>query len=185
MKIYTKGGDKGRTSLVGGERVSKSHPRVEAYGAVDELISCLGLVRASLSDAYYSKFILAVQDKLMICAALLASGDDTAKKLPEILPDDITALETEIDRMDETLPQLNSFVIPGGNLSEAFCHVARSVCRRAEREAVSLAKEHKVSEFVLKYLNRLSDFLFTLARKAEKDAGLNDDLWLPNCSGNQ
>ncbi|MDR2564257.1 MAG: cob(I)yrinic acid a,c-diamide adenosyltransferase [Prevotellaceae bacterium] len=179
MKIYTKKGDGGETSLVGGARVPKNHPRVEAYGTVDELISHLGVVRAYCADEYYKKFIFEVQDRLMTCSALLASDGDTAKKLPEIKLDDIEAIETEIDKIDATLPPLRLFVIPGGSPAEAFCHVARSVCRRAERGAVRLAQDYEVPELVVKYLNRLSDFLFTFARKLDIDAGANDEVWNP------
>ena len=180
MKIYTKKGDGGKTSLVGGTRVSKHHPRVEAYGTVDELISHLGVVRAYCADEYYKKFIFEVQDRLMTCSALLASDGDTAKKLPEIKPDDIAALEAEIDKLDAILPPLRLFVIPGGAPAEAFCHVARSVCRRAERDAVRLAQDYEVPELAVKYLNRLSDFLFTFARKIDLDAGTNDEVWIPS-----
>jgi cob(I)alamin adenosyltransferase len=167
MKVYTKTGDRGETSLVGGKRVAKNHIRVEAYGAIDELVSATGIIRAGETDEYYKQFIFEIQNKLMNIAAILASEGDTTKKLPEITDDDVTALENEIDKITATLPKLNSFVIPGGNLAESFVHLARSICRRAERIIVSLTSGgHHVPEALEAYINRLSDFFFVLDRKS-------------------
>ncbi|MDR2287349.1 MAG: cob(I)yrinic acid a,c-diamide adenosyltransferase [Prevotellaceae bacterium] len=179
MKIYTKKGDRGETSLIGGKRVPKNHIRVEAYGAIDELISAIGVVRAYETDDYYKKFILEIQNKLMNIAALLASEGDTTKQLPGISDGDIAVLESEIDRITAILPKLNHFVVPGGNLSESFAHLARSICRRAERIIVTLTQEgHQVPEFLEAYINRLSDFLFTFARRLNRDAE-NMEIWIP------
>jgi cob(I)alamin adenosyltransferase len=182
MKVYTKKGDRGETSLVGGKRVAKNHIRVEAYGAIDELISAIGVVRAGETDDYYKQFILDIQNKLMNIAAILASEGETTKKLPEITGEDIAVLENEIDKITATLPKLNSFVIPGGNLSESFAHLARTICRRAERIIVSLINEgHYVPEYLEAYINRLSDFLFTFARRMNQmteNTG-NTEIWIP------
>ncbi|MDR1593169.1 MAG: cob(I)yrinic acid a,c-diamide adenosyltransferase [Prevotellaceae bacterium] len=179
MKVYTKKGDRGETSLVGGKRVPKNHIRVEAYGAIDELISAIGIVRACETDEYYRKFIFGIQNKLMNIAAILASEGDAVKQLPEISGSDVVELENEIDRITGTLPKLNHFVIPGGNLSESFAHLARSICRRSERIIVALTQEgHYVPESLEAYVNRLSDFLFTFARKLNCDAE-NQEIWIP------
>ncbi|MDR2382790.1 MAG: cob(I)yrinic acid a,c-diamide adenosyltransferase [Prevotellaceae bacterium] len=179
MKVYTKTGDRGETSLVGGKRVAKNHIRVEAYGAIDELISAIGVIRAGETDNYYKQFIFEIQNKLMDIAAILASEGETAKKLPEITAGDVLALETEIDKITATLPKLVNFVIPGGNLSESFVHLARSICRRAERVIVSLIIEgYDVPEVLEAYINRLSDFLFTFARRQNRGAE-NTEIWIP------
>jgi cob(I)alamin adenosyltransferase len=179
MKVYTKKGDRGETSLIGGKRVAKNHIRVEAYGAIDELISAIGIIRAVETDDYYKDFIFEIQNKLMNIAAILATEGDTVKKLPEITDEDVVALENEIDKITAALPKLNSFVIPGGNLPESFAHLARSICRRAERIIVSLVNEgHYVPEHLEAYINRLSDFLFTFARRLNQDTE-NSDVWIP------
>jgi cob(I)alamin adenosyltransferase len=179
MKVYTKTGDRGETSLVGGKRVAKNHIRVEAYGAIDELISAVGVIRAGETDEHYKQLIFEIQNKLMNIAAILASEGDTAKKMPEITGEDITTLENEIDKITATLPKLNSFVIPGGNLSEAFVHLARSICRRAERTVVSLINGgHHVPEALEAYINRLSDFFFVFARRLNQKAE-SAEIWTP------
>jgi len=179
MKVYTKKGDRGETSLVGGKRVMKNHIRVEAYGAVDELISAIGLIRACEIEDYYKKFILEIQNKLMDAAAILASEGDVVKRLPEISAADVAVLENEIDRITGTLPKLDHFVIPGGNLTESFAHLARTICRRAERVIISLTEEgYLVPEALEAYINRLSDFLFTFARKMDKDLETTE-IWIP------
>jgi cob(I)alamin adenosyltransferase len=179
MKVYTKTGDRGETSLVGGKRVAKNHIRVEAYGAIDELISATGIIRAGETDNYYKQFFLDIQNKLMDVAAILASEGETTKKLPEITNDDIVTLETEIDKITATLPKLTNFVIPGGNLPESFVHLARSICRRAERIIVSLVNEgYYVPDVLEAYINRLSDFLFTFARRTNQGVE-NVEIWIP------
>lgn len=178
MKIYTKTGDKGTTSLVGGKRVLKSHPRVETYGTVDELISYIGVVRSYDINPHYKDILYNVQDRLMVCAALLAS-DTTNNNLPIITNNDIATLEGEIDAIDTKLPQLEHFILPGGNPATAFCHVARSVCRRAERCVINLSDEFDVPEIIISYLNRLSDYLFMLARKLANDFNVEEVYWIP------
>ena len=181
MKIYTKKGDRGETSLIGGKRVSKSHIRVEAYGTVDELISSLGVLRACEEDTYYGEFLLSVQNILMNISAILAAEEGVAKKLPEILTDEVSVLETEIDKITATLPALGAFVIPGGSLPEAFAHVSRCICRRTERIVVALVEQgNQVPEPLMEYINRLSDFLFIYARKKDLDRKTVDIVWKPD-----
>ncbi|MDR2424233.1 MAG: cob(I)yrinic acid a,c-diamide adenosyltransferase [Prevotellaceae bacterium] len=178
MKIYTKKGDGGETSLIGGKRVPKNNIRVDAYGTVDELISALGTIRALEQEAYYKEFILLIQNKLMNIGAILASDGSTTKTLPEIADSDVERLENEIDRITETLPRLNSFIIPGGNLPESLAHLSRCICRRAERVCITLTdSETNVPPLLLKYLNRLSDFLFIYARKKDDDLNSKEISW--------
>ena len=181
MKIYTKTGDKGTTSLIGGKRLPKYHLRIEAYGTVDELISFVGLVRDQEISAEIKSILLAVQDRLMVCASLLANDPEAQppRKLPSLSETDIEWLEKLIDKMEKDLPPLNSFVLPGGHQASSLCQVARSVCRRAERNVVHLLSEEMVEEIVLRYLNRLADFLFVLSRAILKDFNMKDDLWQP------
>ncbi len=178
MKIYTKTGDKGTTALVGGTRVPKQHPKVEAYGTVDELIAYVGLVRSQPMNKHYSEILLNVQGVLMVCAAWLAS-DSTKKTLPQVKPTDVELLEKEIDAMEAELEPLHSFILPGGDTTASFCHISRCICRRAERSTLRLNEQEEVPEEVIKYLNRLSDYLFVLARKLQKDAGAKEEPWLP------
>jgi cob(I)alamin adenosyltransferase len=180
MKIYTKTGDKGYTSLIGGTRVPKHHLRIESYGTVDELNSYIGLIRdQELSD--YNKGILKqIQDRLFTIGSLLAADPEKSKMvIPDLYPEDIELLEKEIDRMNELLPELRHFILPGGSNSISYCHIARCVCRRAERLSVHLAKESTVDEKVNVYLNRLSDYLFTLARLIGHDAKVPENQWIP------
>jgi cob(I)alamin adenosyltransferase len=166
MKIYTRSGDNGTTSLVGGKRVPKSNLRIEAYGTVDELICHIGLLRDSVIKKDYQVWLIRIQDRLMICAAILASDcEDCLVKIPEIMPSDIKELEDEIDEMEKEVPVLASFVLPGGHPLSSFAQIARTVCRRAERRIVELSAKHFVPDIVLQYVNRLSDFLFVFSRK--------------------
>jgi len=166
MKIYTRSGDKGTTSLVGGKRVPKSNLRIEAYGTVDELICHIGLLRDQVSSENYKPWLIRIQDRLMICAAILASDcEDCRVKIPEIKPSDISELEDAIDSMEKELPVLSSFVLPGGHNLSSFAQIARTICRRAERRIVELSAKHFVPDIVLQYINRLSDFLFVFSRK--------------------
>ena len=181
MKIYTKTGDKGNTSLIGGKRVPKHNLRIEAYGTVDELISYIGLLRDQDIHERIKQFLIEVQDSLMTCASILAADcDDCGIKIPEITESDITALEQEIDFMEEDLPPLRLFILPGGHTVVSFCHIARTVCRRAERVIAKLTEETSVSDKVIIYINRLSDYLFTLSRKLGKDFNINEIRWQPN-----
>jgi cob(I)alamin adenosyltransferase len=179
IKIYTKTGDKGTTALIGGARVAKDSLQVEAYGAVDELISWIGVLRAHKTSASQAALLRRIQECLMTCAALLAAGGNIKKKLPVVSGDDVATLEKAIDAIQNNLPPLKAFVLPAAPSTSACCHVARSVCRRAERCAVSVSRQSPLNENVLTYLNRLSDFLFSLARQYSADAGMPDDYWLP------
>lgn len=189
MKIYTRGGDAGETGLLGGDRVPKDHPAVAAYGAVDELNSALGFVLAA-DDAAEGwleeerEALRAVQEDLFTIGARLAAADPERAlekgTIPSLAPDRTAALEEWIDAMDEDLPELDAFVLPGGCLTAAGLHVARTACRRAERAVVPLAEEAPgLREVTLPYLNRLSDLLFTLARWVNLRAGIPDETWLP------
>jgi cob(I)alamin adenosyltransferase len=180
FKIYTKTGDKGETSLIGGVRVPKYHLRIESYGTVDELNSYIGLVKESITDEHIRTILYEIQDRLFTVGSVLASDPVKSKmKIPDLHTEDITLLETEMDAMDETLPELKSFILPGGTVAASYCHVARCVCRRAERLTVQLATESEVPEIIVQYLNRLSDYLFMLSRKIVNDAGAVETLWRP------
>lgn len=167
MKIYTKTGDKGSTSLIGGTKVSKAHLRIEAYGTVDELNSYIGLCRDHITDANSRAVLLETQDRLFTVGSALACDPEkeTRLKIPDLHEEDITLLEKAIDKMHEVLPPMKSFILPGGLIAASHLHVARCVCRRAERQVVRLSEEsHEVEIIIQKYLNRLSDYLFVLAR---------------------
>jgi cob(I)alamin adenosyltransferase len=180
VKIYTKGGDRGTTSLIGGRRVPKYHSKIEAYGTVDELISYIGLVRDLYNNQYYKDFLIQVQDRLMTCSSLLAADcDGCEEELPKLSTDDIEFLENEIDKMEEKLPPLKSFILPGGNPVVSHCHICRTICRRAERITIRVAEEFKVDELVIKYLNRLSDFFFVFSRLISKDLEAEEIPWNP------
>ena len=181
MKIYTKRGDGGKTALIGGVRVSKDSLRIEAYGTVDELNSYLGLlVDKTKNKKDIGDFIKYIQDRLFTLGAILASDPKTSKmSLPDLQEDDVILLETAMDKMNETLPELKNFILPGGNEAASVAHIARCVCRRGERLAVALAVKEQVPEITIKYLNRLSDYLFVLARKLVKDAGNEEIEWTP------
>lgn len=165
--IYTGTGDKGTTSLVGGERVSKTHQRLESYGTVDELNSFIGLLITSLEDQADKDFLYFIQHKLFSIGSYLAT-DQTSTELKvesRIAPETITRIEQEIDRLDGGLPKMKNFILPGGCRSASLAHVCRTVCRRAERQIYRLTETAPVEEFVLTFVNRLSDYLFVLARK--------------------
>src|SRR5690606_471496 len=166
LKIYTKTGDKGNTSLIGGTKVSKSHIRIESYGNVDELNSYIGLCRDLLTDASSREVLLEIQDRLFTIGSTLACDPDKEihMKLPDLSDGDITLLENEIDRMNESLPEMKNFILAGGHPAVSHLHIARCVCRRAERSCVRLAEISPVNELIIQYLNRLSDYLFMLAR---------------------
>jgi cob(I)alamin adenosyltransferase len=178
MKIYTRTGDKGTTALYGGKRLSKGELRIEAYGTVDELNSFLGLVATYLEEKEYSDLVIDIQSRLFDMGTHLAA--EPGKKnliLPEIPEAKIELLEAYIDKMNEDLPELKFFILPGGNKPAAVCHVARTICRRAERCIVRLSENEKVEEVLIRYLNRLSDFLFVLARKFAHDANVAEIVW--------
>jgi len=184
MKIYTKTGDDGSTGLFGGDRVSKAHPRIEACGAVDELNAALGLALTADLEQGVRDVLLQVQSALFTIGAELASPPPAAQKLAQrnvgITKEDITGLEQAIDRVEAALPTLKQFILPGGSKSAALLHQARAVCRRAERCVVALHRDQPVDEGILIYLNRLSDLLFTVARDANRRAGIADIPWQPN-----
>jgi cob(I)alamin adenosyltransferase len=181
FKIYTKGGDKGQTSLIGGTRVPKFHPRIEAYGTIDEINSYIGLIRDQDIDWHYKDVLLEVQDRLFTAESLIAQDPDAKQqaKLPQLFDSDIEFLEKEIDSMNESLPELTSFILPGGHPTVSHCHVARCICRRAERLTIRLAQSQKVPDKVIPYLNRLSDYLFVLARRLAKDLNAPENNWKP------
>ena len=180
MKIYTKTGDKGQTGLLGGTRVPKHHIRIEAYGTVDEFNSWVGLLRDSIADEHVKEILIHTQDRLFTIGSSLASDPEKSKvKIPHISEEDITMLEKEIDAMDAVLPEMKSFVLPGGHVTVSNCHIARCVCRRAERRVNHLAEVDKVDEIIVRYLNRLSDYLFMLARKLTHDLKATEVPWKP------
>ena len=165
MKIYTKTGDGGETSLIGGTRVPKHHIKIEAYGTVDELNSYIGLVRDTFEDRHSRDILYMIQNNLFVIGSHLAEDKSSSKmKLPKIDEAQITLLETEMDAMNEVLPELKYFILPGGHAIASYAHIARCICRRAERCTTHLAQAEEVESEVIKYLNRLSDYLFVLAR---------------------
>lgn len=180
FKIYTKTGDKGHTSLIGGTRIPKFDLRIEAYGTVDELNSNIGLIRDQEIDLHSKTILIEVQDRLFTIGSLLAADPEKNKMtLPQISESDIELLEKEIDTMNDYLPEMKSFVLPGGHTTVSFCHVARCVCRRAERCVLRLNEEHAVNELIYKYLNRLSDYLFVLSRYFTKELNAEETPWKP------
>jgi cob(I)alamin adenosyltransferase len=186
MKIYTKTGDKGLTSLIGGTRVPKHHIRIESYGTVDELNSYIGLIRDQDIDAHDKEVLKQIQDRLFTIGASLAADPEKSKMvIPDLELEDVELLETEMDTMNQSLPELRHFILPGGSNAISFCHVARCVCRRAERVTVLLAEESTVDEKVNIYLNRLSDYLFTLARKIANDDKIAENQWVPRVKKNE
>ena len=181
FKIYTKTGDKGQTSLIGGTRVPKYHPRIEAYGTVDELKSYIGLIRDQDIANEIKNLLIEIQDRLFTIESQLAHDPDTKlnRPLPIIYEEDVEKLEKAIDSMNEELPELSSFILPGGHVIVSHCHVARCICRRAERLTIRLSELHPVEDLNIKYLNRLSDYLFVLARKLGKDLNAPETPWKP------
>ena len=187
MKIYTKTGDKGTTALFGGTRVKKYNLRIESYGTVDELNSYIGLIKDQEINEDSKEALLKIQNELFTLGAMLATPPEkeTLKSgkerlnIPKIDEDSILFLENEIDKMDEVLPQMTHFILPGGHQAVSFCHVARCVCRRAERFSVELNDDEPINEDILKYLNRLSDYLFVLARKLSLDLQVSEIKWIP------
>jgi len=180
MKIYTKTGDTGFTSLIGGTRVPKHHIRIESYGTVDELNSYIGLIGDQDIDAHDKEVLKQIQDRLFTIGSSLAADPERSRMIiPDLHMSDVEMLETEMDTMNESLPALKHFILPGGSNVISFCHIARCVCRRAERITVQLAEESTVDEKVNIYLNRLSDYLFTLARKIADTNKIAENQWIP------
>lgn len=187
MKIYTKTGDNGTTALYGGTRVPKHHIRINSYGTVDELNSWLGLIRDQNIDSHSAEMLTQIQHRLFTVGAILANEPKKAQlkngsdrlNIPRIADADIALLEKEMDRMDEHLPPMTHFILPGGHTTVSYCHIARTVCRRAERMTTLLHEEEPFDGAVLTYMNRLSDYLFVLARKLSKDLKANEIKWIP------
>lgn len=187
MKVYTKTGDKGTTALFGGTRVPKYHLRIESYGTVDELNSYIGLIRDQQINQLYKNQLITIQDKLFTLGAILATDPEKAilkngkerLNIPKISEADVAFLEDAIDEMEQHLPQMTHFVLPGGHTTVSYCHITRCVCRRAERLATHLNDMEPFDEMVLKYLNRLSDYLFVLARKLTFDLNAHEVKWIP------
>lgn len=181
MKIYTKTGDNGSTGLLGGTRVSKGHIRIDSYGTVDELNSYLGLLKDQEVAREKISELIQIQNTLFVMGSSLASDPEKSQvKIPELTEESIQALEESIDAMDNELPTMRNFVLPGGHQSISFCHVARCVCRRAERLVTLLSESEQVDNLVLKYLNRLSDYLFVLSRWMTLKLKVEEVPWLPN-----
>jgi cob(I)alamin adenosyltransferase len=187
MKIYTKTGDKGTTSLYGGTRVPKYHLRIEAYGTVDELNSYIGLIRDQNIDKNTAAILLKIQHQLFIIGSMLATPPEkkvlkNGKERLDIIKinsQSIKLLEDEIDMMNELLPEMTHFILPGGHTTVSYCHIARCICRRAERISSHLSDESNTEPEILVYLNRLSDYLFVLARKLTKDTKAKEIKWIP------
>ena len=187
MKIYTKTGDKGTTSLFSGTRVPKHHIRIESYGTIDELNSHIGLVKDQEIQPETRDILNRIQDRLFTIGSTMATEPEKAilksgkprLNIPSISEEDILLLENEMDKMNEVLPEMTHFVLPGGHQAVSFCHIARCVCRRAERIATALYEISPFDELVLKYLNRLSDYLFVLARKLSQDLHAKEVKWIP------
>ena len=191
MKIYTKTGDQGMTALFGGTRVPKHHIRIQSYGTVDELNSWLGLLRDQEINDRHKKMLMKIQQDLFTVGAILATDPDKAVlksgrerlDIPKIGKEDIDVLEQEMDRMDETLPVMTHFILPGGHQAVSYCHIARTVCRRAERMACLLNENQPFDPEVLSYLNRLSDYLFVLSRAMAADLNADEIKWIPAKKG--
>jgi cob(I)alamin adenosyltransferase len=180
MKIYTKTGDEGTTSLVGGRRVSKAHQRIEAYGTVDELNAYIGLLRDLPVNTSRMALLKEVQDRLFTIGSHLATDADPARyKLPDLQTTDVALLEQAIDEMQDTLEPLRAFVLPGGHEAVSWAHVARTVCRRAERSVLVLHEQEPVEQLIRVYLNRLSDYLFVLSRAMAKELSAEEVTWAP------
>ncbi|NBP69087.1 MAG: cob(I)yrinic acid a,c-diamide adenosyltransferase [Cytophagia bacterium] len=180
MKIYTKTGDQGTTSLFGGKRVSKADLRIDTYGTVDELNSYIGLLRDQAVNHTRLNDLLEVQDRLFTIGSILATEPGNQKvKIPHLAESDIDFLEKRMDEMDANLPPMRFFVLPGGHQSVSFCHIARTVCRRAERLTIALNAHEPVDPLVIKYLNRLSDYIFVLSRQMTQDLNVTESPWKP------
>ncbi len=180
FKIYTKTGDKGETSLIGGTRVPKHHVRIEAYGTVDELNSYIGLIRDLITEKHnHYKLLVEVQDRLFTMGSILAADPEKNKMtLPELHASDVEVLEKAIDEMDKNLPEMKNFILPGGHATISHTHIARCICRRAERAVLHLNENAPVNELAFKYLNRLSDYLFTLSRQLSLDYKTIEIPWI-------
>ena len=178
-KIYTKTGDDGTTGLFGGARLPKHHIRIEAYGTVDELNSVIGWLMTFVQDTDTRSLLLIIQSRLFTVGSNLASDPGKDMITPDLVEEDITMLEKSIDSMQAVLPELKHFILPGGSQSVSAAHLARTVCRRAERKCVELAYESTVEAIIILYLNRLSDYFFVLARWLGQAEGVEEIKWVP------
>ncbi len=177
-KIYTKTGDKGQTALIGGKRVAKYHLRIETYGTIDELNSFVGLLRDQDISQAYKDVLLKIQENLFCLESLVAADEGSeGYDLPMVNDTDVEVLEKQIDLMNEELPELTNFILPGGHQASSLAHVCRTVCRRAERLLTKLMEEYEVDLYLVRYLNRLSDYFFVLARKIALDNNIGDQIW--------
>ena len=191
MKIYTKTGDNGTTALFGGTRVPKHHIRINSYGTVDELNSWIGMLRDQGLDAHDSDMLLSIQNNLFTLGAMLATDPEKAKmksgkdrlNIPRIQEKDVLQLETEMDKINESLPAMTHFILPGGHPTVSICHIARTVCRRAERMTSLLDENEPLEDYILSYINRLSDYLFVLARKLSSQLQIEEVKWIPEKKG--
>jgi len=180
MKVYTKTGDKGQTVLIGGNRVKKNHPRIEAFGTMDELMAHTALLMDMLTDECDKEFLLWILDRLMTVSSVLAAEGDVRKKMPKMIPVDTTRIEYRIDEMEDRLEPMNSFILPCGHVTVSQCHVTRTVCRRAERKIIGLIDDnYDVPEEVTGFINRLSDYFFVLSRKIANDFHISTKKWTP------
>ncbi len=177
MKIYTKTGDSGKTSLLSGERVPKYNNRIEAYGTTDELNSFIGLLRSYNLKEEHKKVLIIIQNKLLNIGAQLATAKEVKFEVPNIFEKDISFLEKQIDTLEKSLSPLKNFIIPGGGIELSTCHVCRSICRRNERQIIKLAETDNVPTILIKYLNRLSDYLFVLSRQLTVDFNNKEIIW--------
>lgn len=188
MKIYTKTGDSGTTALFGGSRVPKHHLRIESYGTVDELNSNIGMIRSYEIDVHSKNILIQIQNHLFTIGATLATDPKRAVlksgkerlNIEKVNEEKIKLLEDEMDRMNDSLPPITHFILPGGSPLVSSCHIARTICRRAERRATALSEQNEVDPMVIKYLNRLSDYLFVLARKLSIDTAAEEIKWIPD-----
>ena len=181
MKIYTKTGDKGETSLFGGKRLPKYDLRIQAYGTSDELNSFIGLIRDQDINEHYKNTLLVIQHNIFTIGATLAADPDKPKlKKPDLSLNDIELLEKEMDQMNERLPEMTHFILPGGHPTVSYCHIARCVCRRCERLVIELDSIADVEPLIIQYLNRLSDYFFVLGRQLGKDLSAEEIRWIPN-----
>lgn len=179
--VYTKTGDKGKTSLIGGTRVPKNHYRLEAYGTVDELNTFIGMIRSHELDEVSDKQIIDIQHKLFYIGAFLATDSNVTDLREKIKYDEavIEKLESEMDRMESELPPMKYFVLPGGHPAVSYCHISRTICRRTERRILSMMEESEIHPWVIRYINRLSDYLFVLSRYLSKYFNINEIPWVP------
>ena len=181
MKIYTKSGDQGETSLFGGERVKKNHLSIQAYGTIDELNSWIGLIKDNMENKEIN-LLVSIQEQLFTIGSYLATGDNKKMiiHLPPLSSNPTVHLEKAIDEIQNILPEMKNFILPGGSTLSSYCHIARCVCRRAERLTIETSEIQEVSPVIIEFLNRLSDFLFVLSRKVLFDAKIPEQPWVPN-----